>query len=186
MGANDPPNLNLQQIALANPTILPLTGGELLYGVQVKAAGHAVDVAITPASVAALGGGGGGAGTLGQQSLSLRTNFNTWIAANASNYLVANYQFGTGAVGGPGITTIANTTQLAQYFNPFQDFTEQTSINSEIQRYQPFNSTNHVFNLNNLTLQCVNPNGDWNCTAITQIAGTVNLNNTPTPIANLG
>jgi hypothetical protein len=132
------------------------------------------------------GEGGGGAGTLGQQSLSLRTNFNTWIAANASDFLVADYQFGSAVVPAPGVTAITNETQLAQYFNPFEDFTAETSINSEIQRYQPFNNANHVFNANNLTLQAVNPNGDWNCTAITQISGTVELNNTPTAIANLG
>jgi hypothetical protein len=176
---------NKDLLQLTEATV-PLSGQEVVYGVQ-NVAGVPTDVQMTTGSIASLGGGGeGGTGTLGQQSLSLRTNFNTWMAANASGYLIADYQFGSSVVPAPGVTAITNLTQLAQYFNPFEDFTSQTSINSEIERYQPFNSANHVFGPSSMTLQAVNPNGDWNCTAITQIAGAVNLNNTPTPIANLG
>jgi hypothetical protein len=155
-----------------------LTGAEFVP--VVRTAGVPALLTTTQA-IAALGGNG--TSTLGQQSLSLRTTFS---AAVATAPLVGNYQFGTAVIPSPGVTPVNTLTQLGQYFNPFQDFTEQTSINSEIQRYQAFNSTNHVLNANNLTLQCVNPNNDWQCTAITQIAGTVNLNNTPTTIAVLG
>jgi hypothetical protein len=157
------------------PVAAPLTGPEL---VGVMQDGETVQT--TAADIADLASV---SVNLGTRSLSLRTTFDEAVA---SAPLVANYSFGTGATSAGGATPITNLTLLAQYFNPFEDFTAETSINSEIQRYQPFNSVNHVLNVNNLTLQGVNPNGDWNCTAITQIAGAVNLNNTPTAIANLG
>jgi hypothetical protein len=159
------------------PLAAPLTGAEL---VGVEQGSPATTVQTTAADIAALASISVGLGT---RSLSLRSTFDEAVAAAP---LAAYYSFGTVATSAGGATPITNLTQLAQYFNPFQDFTEQTSINSEIQRYQPFNSTNHVLNPNNLTLQGVNPNNDWNCTAVTQIAGTVNLNNTPTTIAALG
>lgn len=119
---------------------------------------------------------------LGALNLSIKTaNF---AATVAQAPLIKNYQFGSAAVGGPGITTITNLTDLTNNFNPFEDFTELTSINSEIERYQPFNSANHVFNASNMTLQGLNPNNDWQCTAITQCAGFTA--GAATPIANLG
>jgi hypothetical protein len=122
-------------------------------------------------------------GTLGMHSLSLRTTFSPNIA-NAP--LVENYQFGTSAASGPGITPVRNLVDLALYFNPFEDFTGTTTINSELQRYQLFNANNHQFLSDRLQLTALNPNSDWNCTNITQIAGTVNLNNTATGIGPLG
>jgi hypothetical protein len=101
--------------------------------------------------------------------------------------IVANYQFGSAATPAPGVTTITNFTDLESNFNAFEDFTLQTTINSELQRYQAFNSSNHVFSTNGLTMQVINPNNDWQCTAITQLTGLVSIaNGTPMPIAQLG
>lgn len=119
---------------------------------------------------------------LGARSLSLSANFAA-IVANAPQ--VANYQFGTSAGSGAGITPIRNLTDLANSFNPLEDVTELTTINSEIQRYQPFNTSNHQFQTDRLNLVAQNPNSDWNA-QVTQIAGTVNLNNTASTIAALG
>lgn len=128
------------------------------------------------------GGGGGGGGTLGQQNLSIKTaNFATTVAQAP---MIANYQFGSSVSPGPGITPITNLTDLANNFNAFEDFTELTTINSEIERFQPFNSANHVFNPTNLTLQGLNPNNDWQTTAITQCSGFTA--GAATPIASLG
>ena len=128
------------------------------------------------------GPGGGGAGSLGQQNLSIRTaNFSATVAQAP---MIANYQFGSSAVGGPGITTITNLTDLANSFNPFEDFTALTTINSEIERYQPFNSTNFVFNPTNMLLQGVNPNNDWQVSQVSQCGGFTA--GAATPIANLG
>lgn len=166
------------------PNAATLTGTERILADQggtpnvPSATGTTVN--LTPAQLAAYVGSAIGA-TLGQKSLSLNTTFSQGIA-NATQ--IANYEFGASATPGPGITTITNLTDLTNHFNPFEDFTELTSINSEIERYQPFNSTNHVFNSANLTLQANNPNNDWQCTAITQCAGfTAGV---ATPIASLG
>jgi hypothetical protein len=119
---------------------------------------------------------------LGATPLSIKSANFAATVANAP--LVKNYQFGSSATGGPGITTITNQTDLANHFNAFEDFTALTTINSEFERYQPFNSSNHVFNASNLTLQALNPNNDWQVTAVSQTTGfTAGV---ATPIANLG
>lgn len=119
---------------------------------------------------------------LGHQNLSIKTaNF---AATVAQAPLVKNYQFGSAITPGPGITTITNLTDLSNNFNAFEDFTNLTTINSEIERYQPFNSVNHAFTPSNLVLQGANPNNDWQCTNITQCSGfTAGV---ATPIASLG
>jgi hypothetical protein len=150
----------------------PLTGTERILADQ-----NGVTVNITPAQIAA------SQPNLGTQNLSIKTASFAATVANAP--MIANYQFGSSAAAGPGITPITNLTQLAQFFNPLEDFTGSTTINSEIQRYQSFNSSNHQFQTNSLQLNALNPNGDWNC-QMSQISGTVNLNNTATAIANLG
>lgn len=152
---------------------LPLSGNEVLYCIQGGADKQTAVNNIQGASVL----------PLGSRSLSLRDLFDD-VVINAP--LVANYQFGTGAVG-DGITTfpITNLTDLAAHFNAFEDFTEGVTINSEIQRYEAFNASNHQFLTDRLNLVGVNPNGDWN-DLVTQTAGTVNLNNTPSTIAALG
>lgn len=135
----------------------PLSGTERLLGDQ-----NGMTVNITPNQIL----------PLGSQSLGLKSTFS---GATATAPLVLNYQFGSSVADAPGVTPIRNLTDLAANFNAFEDFTNLTSINSEIERYQSFNSANHIFNPTNLQLQAVNPNNDWNCTNITQIAGTVNL-----------
>src|SRR5271166_6698701 len=157
-----------------------LTGTEIVGVMKNGAAGPCAQT--TTAAIAALGGGPSGPETLGQQALSFNTTF-AQAVANAP--LVANYQFGSTAASGPNITTITDLADLQAHFNPFEDFTNLTTINSEFERYQPFNASNHQFLTDRLNLTTLNPNNDWNCTTISQIAGTVNLNNTPTPIANL-
>jgi hypothetical protein len=161
------------------PASSTLTGSELVGVMQSGVTSQTTSAAMAALAIPLVPQGI----PLGQQSLSTKATFATSVA-NAP--LIANYQFGTATVGGPGITTIATQAQLAQYFNPFEDFTGETTINAEFERYQPFNSVNHNFTSTSLMLQAVNPNNDWTCTAITQIAGTVNLNNTPTGIAALG
>lgn len=156
---------------------LPLSGGEIVYVVQ-----GGQDRQTQSQNLGA--GGSSGSLPLGMKSLPLSAVFDD-VVAQAT--MLANYQFGAAAVdGGDGINiAITNMTDLAAHFNPFEDFTELVTINSEIQRYQPFNTSNHQFQSDRLNLCAQNPNGDWNA-LVTQIAGTVNLNNTSSTIAALG
>jgi hypothetical protein len=172
------------------PAVIGLTGTEQIEVVQNGASARAsLTQVATLVETGAQGppgpaGPAGPAGntSLGQTSLSIRATFS---AAVANAPMIANYQFGSGVAPGSGITPITNQTQLAANFNAFEDFTGMSTINSEIQRYQSFNSSNHQFLTDRLQLNALNPNSDWNC-QMSQISGTVNLNNTSTAIANLG
>ena len=119
---------------------------------------------------------------LGVNTLSTNATF-TATVANAP--LISDYEFGSSAPSGAGITPIRNLTDLATYFNPLEDFTSGITINGEVERYQPFNSSNHQFLTDRVLLQGLNPSNDWNVVT-SQIAGTINLNGTSTVIANLG
>jgi hypothetical protein len=66
-----------------------------------------------------------------------------------------DYLFGTAAVAGAGQTAITNLTQLAALYNPFEDYTGLSKINSEQERFQPFNSVNHAFASDRLNLTAV-------------------------------
>jgi hypothetical protein len=66
-----------------------------------------------------------------------------------------DYLFGTAAVAGAGQTAITNIAQLEAVYNPFEDYTNLGKINSEQERFQPFNSTNHVFATDRLNLTAV-------------------------------
>lgn len=163
-------SLNISQF----PPAGPISGAELIGIMQGGITKQTTVAAVNQSFVAPQ--------PLGSQSLSTNAKFQDVVATAP---LVQNYQFGSGAGSGTGITPIRNQTDLTSNFNPFEDITGTTSINSELQRFQPFNSANHQFMTDRLQLNGLNPNNDWNCT-ITQIAGTVNLNNTPTGIAALG
>lgn len=63
--------------------------------------------------------------------------------------LLRDYNFGTGAG-----NNVNNTTQLAVNFNPYA-IAGTTVINNEWQRYQNFNTTNHAFTSNDLSLTAV-------------------------------
>lgn len=66
--------------------------------------------------------------------------------------LTADYLFGSAATGSAPAIPIKNTTDLAVYFNPQADVSG-TSVQVEaIERYQSFNSTNHVFASDHLSL----------------------------------
>lgn len=166
-------NLNISQFPLAGP----LTGAELIGVMQAGVTKQTTAAQLNNSAVSAL--------PLGSRSLSLKTANFANVTAGAP--MLANYQFGSAAGSGPGITPVRNLTDLTNNFNAFEDFTLQTSINSELERYQPFNTANHVFATDGVTLQVVNPGNDWQCTAITQISGTVAIANaTPMTIASLG
>jgi hypothetical protein len=144
--------------------------------------------------------GGGGGGSFISAAPSLKDGFLSAVARTGLSP-VRNFQFGTSGTPlgsplpiknfGPGVTAdpsvipITSLADLATYFNDFEDGTGLNTINSEIQRFQPFNSANHVFASDRLNLQALLPGGAW-APLITQAVGTVNLNNTANPIANLG
>lgn len=166
-------NLNISQFPLAGP----LTGAELIGVMQAGVTKQTTAAQLNNSAVSAL--------PLGSRSLSLKSANFANIVAGAP--LLANYQFGSAAGSGPGITPIRNQTDLANNFNAFEDFTLFTSINSELERYQPFNSANHVFNASNLTLQALNPGNDWQVTAVTQCNGIIKADGvTPNALALLG
>lgn len=74
---------------------------------------------------------------------------------------IVDYVFGTGAVATGNQIAITNQTLLATYFNAFQDVAgigpprPSNSINSEMERYTSFNSTNHAFATDRLNLTAV-------------------------------
>lgn len=89
----------------------------------------------------------------------------------------------------PYQTAIRNLTDLAVHYNPHQDFTGTISINSEVQRYQTFNSSNHVFNSDRLTLTALLPDGAWPTITITASgrSGSFPVDGaTAVPIADMG
>lgn len=99
----------------------------------------------------------------------------------------------------PGDTLISNCTQLAAFFNWWGDSmnpsgwgdTPQGSnganYNSDLERFQPCNSTNFVFNPSNLTLTGVNENpGAFSQTITTGTSGTLYTLPTAVPLATLG
>jgi hypothetical protein len=97
--------------------------------------------------------------------------------------LAHDYYFGTAAVQG---TPIRNLDDLAEHFDPLEDFTGTTTINSELQRYpDAFTPSNCVFQPNKLELTGVLEGGTV-AAVITGGAGTINLNGTSTTIAVLG
>jgi hypothetical protein len=66
--------------------------------------------------------------------------------------VVADYLFGTAASGSSPVIPIRNLTDLAVYFNPQADVSG-TSVQVEaIERYQSFNTTNHAFGTDHLSL----------------------------------
>lgn len=164
-------NLNISQF----PTAGPLTGAELIGIMQAGVTKQTTAAALNNSATSPL--------PLGARSLSVKSANFANITAGAA--LLANYQFGSGAGSGPGITTIRNLTDLAASFNAFEDFTNLTSINSELERYQPFNSVNHVVTNDSITMQAANPNGDWQLSNFSQISGLITMNGTY-PIAQLG
>lgn len=66
--------------------------------------------------------------------------------------VVADYLFGTAASGSSPAIPIRNLTDLAAYFNPQADVSG-TSVQVEaLERYQSFNTTNHAFGTDHLSL----------------------------------
>lgn len=66
--------------------------------------------------------------------------------------VIADYVFGTSATGSSPVIPITNLTDLGTYFNPQAD-ASGTSVQVEaIERYQSFNSTNHVLSTDHLSL----------------------------------
>lgn len=112
------------------------------------------------------------------------TTFDEDIAGLAPN---REYLFGTAAESTlPYQLAIRNITDLDVYWNPYHDYTGRTVINSELQNYQPFNTSNHAFVSDRLNLTGLLPGGSWT-TQVYQVGVTpVNLNGTAIPIANLG
>jgi len=66
--------------------------------------------------------------------------------------LIADYQFGTAASGSSPVIPIRNITDLATYFNPQADASGTSVQVSAIERYQSFNTTNHAFASDHLSL----------------------------------
>jgi hypothetical protein len=53
------------------------------------------------------------------------------------------------------------TFPLAKYFKPYKPGTGLYTINYEIERYQPFNASNHVIGDNGLALTATLPTQPW-------------------------
>lgn len=74
---------------------------------------------------------------------------------------IVDYVFGSSAVATGTQIAITNQTQLSTYFSAFQDVAgigpprPSNSINSEMERYTSFNSTNHAFATDRLNLTAV-------------------------------
>ena len=110
----------------------------------------------------------------------------------ASSYLIlqSDFLFGSGAVAaGSKQIAITDVADLAQYFNPYQDVDGLIRVNSELEYYQPFNSSsNFVFNSGNLALTATLDAGQH----VTPLAVGLKISpvycdgSTPNPIANLG
>jgi len=114
------------------------------------------------------------------------TPFNTVVAGYD---LQRDFVFGQDVMLLPGQIGITNVSDLAQYFNSYADFTGTTTINSEMERYMPFSSSeNFVFNQNNLALTGTLDSGGQVAPVVVATANStgVYLNGTATPIAQLG
>jgi hypothetical protein len=105
--------------------------------------------------------------------------------AVASWTLRKHWSFGSAASQG---TPIRNAANLAQYFNPYADFAGEVTINSELQRYQRFNSAeNFVFQSDRLELTgTLGAGASVVPTVVASPTGGVNLDGTATPIGQLG
>lgn len=117
----------------------------------------------------------------GQINISFGDSFDAVTAKMIND---TDYSFGT-ANFNPGSINIPDLATLALYFGAFEDGTGTTTINAEVQRYQPFNSTNHAFTSDRLNLTaagtvptCVVSQND--ATGPSMVAATAN------PIARFG
>lgn len=118
-----------------------------------------------------------------RNSPSLRDTFDQAVAGLNP---VENYVFGNAVIAGPNETRISNFQELETYFNPYEDFTGRVRINSEHQRYQPFNGTSHVFSANKMDLIGALPGNSLTTIGAQVTATTVTLDDTPNPIAAFG
>ncbi len=86
------------------------------------------------------------------EPLVINTSFSNAIA---DLVLTKDYLFGSSAASfaAPGQTPITGAGDLAKYFNPLEDNTGSTKINSEWESYDTnFAGGHHVFNVNNMAL----------------------------------
>ena len=122
--------------------------------------------------------------TLGMRSLPLVGTFSDALGALTPT---KEYVFGTGATAShANAVAITNLTELAEHWDPFQSFAGSTVINSELQDYVAFNSSNHSLVSDRLDLWGRLPGGSWS-TQTYQVGVTpVPLNGTAIPIANVG
>lgn len=73
-----------------------------------------------------------------------------------------SYLFGSNATTtDPKQIRIADLPTLAKYFKPYKPGTGLYTINYEIERYQPFNASNHVIGANGLALTATLPTQPW-------------------------
>jgi hypothetical protein len=90
--------------------------------------------------------------------------------------LYQDFLFGTAASGSSPIIPIRNLTDLAVYFNPQADVSGTAVQNEEIERFLPFNTNNHVFNSNDLTLTAVLETGSADVVPLTLQGAVSNTN----------
>lgn len=83
--------------------------------------------------------------------LSIASSFTDGLTAYQCR-LTTDYVFGTAATAGNLVTPIRNLTDLAVYFNAQADAVGTAVQNEEVERFVAFNSTNHAFNANDLSL----------------------------------
>lgn len=121
---------------------------------------------------------------LGLMPLGLNQTFSEVVAGLTPT---KEYIFGTAAqTTHENSVAIRNITDLAAHFDPYQSFAGGTIINSELQNYQAFNTSNHAFLTDRMNLSALLPGNSWT-TQVYQVGVTpVNLNGTAIPIANLG
>jgi hypothetical protein len=112
----------------------------------------------------------------------------TFAQAIAGMRQVESIVFGSSAAPGPGQTAITNLTELAHYFNYEPDHGGVAIINGQVWGvYQPFNSTNFVFNPNSLSLVAtLSPGFSMQPTAFCSIANqsAISISSTWPPTAS--
>lgn len=120
-----------------------------------------------------------------KRSFSLNASFDEVVAMFGSPD--RTYAFGSAAQAADGVTPVRNLTDLATYFNAFEDFTGKTTINGEIQRYKDFNATNHAFATDRVNLQAVLEGAGWSV-RVTEAGSSpaIHVDGTANPIAVLG
>lgn len=104
------------------------------------------------------------------QALSIAGTFPQGIASYQMG-LTADFKFGATATGTAPVIPITNITDLALYWNAQPSAVGIAVQNVEVERFQNFNTTNHVFNATDMTLAAaLEPGGTCDVVSLTLTA----------------